>query len=68
MREVDGRRLVSRVKGRAALEKRLRALLVSVHRFGRCRAATEADRQWTARAIDRLMDVITDTPVREAKP
>ena len=62
MREVDGRRVVSRVKGRAALEKRLRALLVACHRFGRARANTAVDRQWAAIVIDRLTDVLTATP------
>jgi hypothetical protein len=38
MREADGRQLHTRVKGRQVLERRIRALLVAVHRFGRCRA------------------------------
>jgi hypothetical protein len=61
MREVDGRRMVSRVKGRAALEKRARGLLLAVHRFGRCRAATRGDQLWTARAIDALAALLERT-------
>jgi hypothetical protein len=54
MREADGRRMRTRVKGIPALEKRARALLLAVHRYGRCRAATRAEVLWTARAIDSL--------------
>ncbi len=64
MREVDGRRVVSRVRGRPALERSIKLLLIRVHRFGRMRAATAADRQWTAKVIDRLSDVLTDAPTR----
>jgi hypothetical protein len=52
MRELDGRRIVSRIAGRPALEKRLRALLVSCHRFGRARARTRAELAWAARMIE----------------
>ena len=51
---IDSRRLVSRVKGRPALERRLRALVIAVHRFGRQRARTVEDLQWTARVLDAL--------------
>jgi hypothetical protein len=54
MREVDSRRLNSRIKGRPVLERRIRALLVAVHRFVRGRAATAADQQWAAGTMDRL--------------
>ena len=64
MREVDGRRVVSRVQGRAALERSIRLLLIRCHRFAQLRAATAADRQWTAKVIDRLSDVLTDAPTR----
>ena len=47
-------RPVHRVKGRPALVRRLRGLLLAVHRFGRCRAATDADRRWTAAVLDAL--------------
>lgn len=46
--------VVHRVKGRAALTRRLRALLVAVHRFGRARATTPDDLQWTAHLLDTL--------------
>ena len=52
MRELDGRRVLSRVKGRPALEKRQRGLLVSIHRFGRARAVTRAELAWAARMIE----------------
>ncbi len=59
MREVSGKRTPSRVRGRAALTRRLRALLLAVHRFGRCRARAPDDIAWAARIIDRLTDHIT---------
>ena len=59
MRDLVGRSMPTRVKGRPALVRRLRALLVAVHRFGRCRATTAADRQWTARALDALTVALT---------
>ena len=52
MRELESRRLPSRVRGRAALVRRLRALLVAVHRFGRARARTRAKVAWAARMIE----------------
>lgn len=58
MRELDSRRTPSRVTGRAALTRRLRGLLLAVHRFGRCRATTEADRRWAARVIDELTNTV----------
>jgi hypothetical protein len=54
MRELDGRRIQTRVSGRAALDKRLRGLLVAVHRFGRARARTREELAWTARTLDAL--------------
>ncbi len=61
MREADGRRMRTRVKGIPALEKRARGLLLAVHRYGRCRAATRAEVAWTARAIDALT-VLLESP------
>lgn len=58
MREADGRRMRTRVKGIPALEKRARGLLLAVHRYGRCRAATPAEVRWTARAIDALSTLL----------
>ena len=54
MRELPSRDVRHRVKGKQALEKRLRGLLLAVHRYGRCRARTRAELQWTAKAIDLL--------------
>jgi hypothetical protein len=62
MREADGRRLVSRVKGRPALEKRIRRLLVAAHRYGRHRACSRADVLWYAKAIDGLQALLQDGP------
>ena len=49
-----GARPLHRVKGRPALTRRLRGLLIAVHRFSRARATTDADRRWTARMLDAL--------------
>ena len=48
MRDSDrfGRRMVSRVKGRPALERRLRGVLIAVHRFGRQLAHTTDEIGW----------------------
>ena len=54
VRGVDGRRLHTRIKGRQALVRRLRGLLVAVHRFGRGRARTREELAWYARTIDAL--------------
>ncbi len=61
---LDSRRLVSRVQGRPALERRLRGLLIAVHRFGRARATGHADLAWCARAIDALTALL----VTETRP
>lgn len=53
MRELDARP-VHRVKGRPALLRRLRGLLVAAHRFGRHRATSPAERLWAARLVDGL--------------
>lgn len=47
-------RPVHRVKGRPALTRRLRGLLLAVHRFARHRATAPADRAWAARLLDVL--------------
>jgi hypothetical protein len=54
MRGLNGRSLVTRVKGRPALLRRLCGLLIAVHRFGRQRARTHDEQMWTARMIDAL--------------
>lgn len=43
-----------RIKGKPALIRSARGLLLRVHRYGRGRAATSADLRWAARAIDAL--------------
>lgn len=54
MRELGGRQVKHRVKGRPVLERRLRALLIAAHRFARCRATTLDDPRWSAKVIDGL--------------
>ena len=49
-----GARPITRIKGRPALVRRLRALLVACHRFGRCRAVTADDQRWAALVLDGL--------------
>ena len=58
MREVDGRRTPTRVKGWPALERRTRALLLAVARYDRSRAVTPGDRHRCARSIDTLSDLL----------
>lgn len=53
VRELDVRP-VHRIKGRPALLRRLRGLLVAAHRFGRHRATSLEERTWSARFIDAL--------------
>jgi hypothetical protein len=54
VREIDGRFLVSRIKGKAALERRLRGLLLAVGRFAQHRARSRDELLWTARVLDGL--------------
>lgn len=62
MRELDARP-VHRVKGRPALLRRLRGLLVAAHRFGRHRATSPAERLWAAHLVDCLtVTVATSDP------
>ena len=52
--EAADRPTASRIKGRPALVKRLRLLLIAVHRYGRGRARRAEDLAWSARVIDSL--------------
>ena len=54
MLRLGSRRVVSRVTGRQAIERSLRALLIRVARFHQHRAQTSIDRQWSARVMDTL--------------
>jgi hypothetical protein len=47
------------VKGRPAIVKSLRALLIRTHRFGRHRARTADDIRWAARLIDALTTALS---------
>jgi hypothetical protein len=49
-----GFRPQTRVKGRPALLRSLRGLLVRAHRYASARATTDTDRLWSARLIDAL--------------
>lgn len=53
MPEINARP-VHRIKGRPALVRRLRGLLVAAHRFGRHRATSPDERQWSAGLVDAL--------------
>ena len=44
----------SRIKGRPSLLRRLRALLVAAHRYGRHRAVSRDDQRFAARLVDGL--------------
>jgi len=58
MRELPSRAVRHRVKGRQALEKRIRSVLLAVHRFGRCRAVTDEERRWARFVIDELTQIL----------
>lgn len=57
---LDGPPLPSRIKGRPALIRSIRSLLVRVARFGRGRAQTRADQLWAARVIDGLTALLQE--------
>lgn len=57
---LDRRQLHSRIKGRHALERRLRALQVAVYRFAQGRASTPSDLAWCARVADGLRRLLDD--------
>lgn len=63
-----GARPVHRVKGRAALLRRLRGLLIAVHRYGRARATTLDDQRWCARMIDQLTAALDEPSTPEGRP
>lgn len=58
MREINRRLIPRRTQGRPVLQRRLTALLVAVHRFARCRAASPADQAWAARLIAGLTALV----------
>lgn len=65
MRELLGVHQPSRVRGRPALVRRLRGLLLAVHRYGRHRATTPAECLWAARLIDSLTAALDVADPRE---
>jgi hypothetical protein len=56
----SGRGAGSRIAGRGALLRSLRALLRRVQRFGEHRAASPEEQVWTARLHDRLSAAFAD--------
>jgi hypothetical protein len=52
------RATASRIKGKPAMVRSLRGLLLRVHRYGRGRARTPADITWTARVLDALRETL----------
>jgi hypothetical protein len=62
-----GAKPLTRVKGRPALIRSLRALLIRVHRFGRARAVSQPDRRWAAALIDALTAAVAEAE-REGQP
>jgi hypothetical protein len=69
MRDIDGRALVPRhrVKGKHALERRLRGLLLAVERFGKHRARTGPELAWSATLIAWLLAAL-EAAERAAAP
>jgi hypothetical protein len=59
--------VVTRVKGKAAITKSLRSLLIRTHRYGRHRAATPEDLGWAAQLIDALTAAV-ETADRDDQP
>ncbi len=62
------RATASRIKGRQALVRSLRGLLIRVHRFGRGRARSPEDVRWAARTIDALADCLRGAEGLTAPP
>jgi hypothetical protein len=58
----------SRIKGRASLIRRLRALLLASYRYGRHRAATHDDVLFSARLIDGLTATLDAVAPRDEAP
>ncbi len=52
------RATASRIRGRPALVRRLRALLLAVSRYARGRAVTPEDVTWAACTLDALADCL----------
>jgi hypothetical protein len=59
------RSTASRIRGKGAIVRSLRGLLLRVHRFRRGRARTESDIRWAAAMLDGLAAVLA---VAEAQP
>lgn len=60
----DAPRGPTRVKGRPALERRLRGVQLALVRYGQHRATRPEDLRWTQRAFDAIALVLSDPPAR----
>jgi hypothetical protein len=58
--ELDSRRMDSRIKGRQALEKTLRLLIIRLNRYGEHRARSARDARWAAGAIATLRALLDE--------
>jgi hypothetical protein len=74
MRDLDGRRMHSRVKGKASIVKSLHSLHRRTFRFATLCASTPADHKWALAVCEALHALINghnavkpqdDTPLRE---
>ncbi len=64
MRELDGRFVNTRVKGKLAIRNSAIRLAIRVRRYGEQRAVTPDERQWAARVADAVTTVIEATRER----
>lgn len=62
MRELDGRHLPSRIKGRLNLERRVNRLLIALARFLEHRATNPDDYRWAGRAFAALQSLRIPAP------
>jgi hypothetical protein len=60
-----GVRPVHRVKGKPALVRSLRGLIIRAHRYAQHRATTPADQVWAAALIDGLFAVLAAANPRD---
>lgn len=64
--DLDRQHLHSRIKGKAALIRRIRGLLIAVARFAHGRATTREDCLWAARMIDGLTVLLEEKGAPDA--
>ena len=61
MRDLDGSKMRTRVKGRAALMKSLHALHRRAYRLATCRALSAADYRWALDVCTALQALLDDS-------